>query len=167
MKLVTPGNSKELLKQIKHPMSVLVGSKYRHKLDYICESIIEKTDLDLSRYLVDDSNSVVGIVLIGNNNLFTSLSEINSTDGNLEIVDTDLLKKLVGKNGVECVLIWVNQDLRNKGLGGIIKRYIRNLPFDYFWAGAMRNINNLDMWKNKSKHIASSSSVHFVAELLK
>jgi hypothetical protein len=115
--------------------------------------IKRQTNWDISLMLVnkDDEDDVLGIYLLGNMQLSES-------------VNSDMFDKL---NGVEGVLLLIDESIRSEGWGSKLKDHTRTLGFDYIWGQQYATLNNLDDWLKRRVLIAQSEEVNITAEFFK
>lgn len=113
--------------------------------NYIIE---QETNWDISAMLLDDSDDVVGIYLLGNGQLS-------------DIINSNKYKDL---KGVEGVLLLIDEDIRGEGWGDKLKDYPKTLGLDYIWGQQLKSLNNLDHWLKRREFISETEFIYITAE---
>jgi hypothetical protein len=104
---------------------------------------------DESILLVDDENNIKGVYILGGN-------QLNS------IVTAKDYKEL---NGVEGVLLCVDETLRGQGYGNKMKDYPKTLGYDYIWGQQFKDLDNLNDWLKRRVLVGETQYVYITAEL--
>ena len=99
--------------------------------------------------LVDGENNIKGVYILGGN-------QLNS------IVTTKDYKDL---NGVEGVLLCVDETLRGQGYGNKMKDYPKTLGYDYIWGQQFKDLDNLNDWLKRRVLVGETQYVYITAEL--
>jgi hypothetical protein len=102
---------------------------------------------DISWYLVDETDEILGIYLMGG-------KHIPFDDGRF----ADLL-------GVEGLLLAVDESIRGFGFGNRLKDLPRTLGVDYIWGQQFKLLNNLDDWLKRRELIGEIGDVYITAEI--
>ena len=104
---------------------------------------------DIKILLVDDENNIKGVYILGGN-------QLNS------IVTAKDYKDL---NGVEGVLLCVDETLRGQGYGNKMKDYPKTLGYDYIWGQQFKDLDNLNDWLKRRVLVGETQYVYITAEL--
>ena len=104
-----------------------------------------QTDLKKSAMIVDKDDNILGVYLIGNNQL-----------RNLDFHDL---------KGVEGVLLAVDESIRGRGWGNRLKDYPKTLGVDYIWGQQAKGLNNIKDWLKRRELINESGGVYITAEI--
>lgn len=103
-----------------------------------------QTDLKKSAMIVDKDDNILGVYLIGNNQL-----------RNLDFHDL---------KGVEGVLLAIDESIRGRGWGNRLKDYPKTLGVDYIWGQQAKGLNNIKDWLKRRELINESGGVYITAE---
>lgn len=104
-----------------------------------------QTDWEKSFYIVDETDKIVGVYLIGNKQL-----------------EAEKYKNLVG---VEGLMLAVDTSVRGFGFGNRLKDMPKNLGVDYIWGQQFKALNNLDDWLKRRELVLESPHVYITAEI--
>ena len=115
--------------------------------------ISKQTNWDISAILIDDdddSDNVWGVYLLGSAQLPNDIY----IDGH----DIDKLE------GVEGVLLVIDETLRGLGYGNKLKDFPKSLNVDYVWGEQLKTLNNLEDWLKRRELVAETDYVYITAE---
>ncbi len=107
--------------------------------------IYNETDLSLSAMVLDKNNKVVGVYLIGRNQL------------PIHFGYSDL-------RGIEGVMLVVDESMRGMGWGNKLKEYPKTLGYDYIWGFQAKDLNNLNDWLKRRVLIDKQKNLYITAE---
>ena len=112
----------------------------------------KQTNWDISAMLVDDEDSenVWGVYLLGNDQL---PSEIYVNDHEVDKLE-----------GVECVLLVIDESIRGLGYGNNLKVFPKSLNVDYVWGEQLKDLNNLEDWLKRRILVYENEFVYITAE---
>lgn len=122
--------------------------------------VMEKRDFDyymrtlaninwgVSVLLLDDEDNIKGTYILGNHQITSML-------------DAD---EYVGLNGVEGVLLCVDESIRGLGYGNQLKDYPRSLGYDYIWGQQFIPLGNLNDWLKRRELVGQTEQVYITAE---
>lgn len=116
--------------------------------DYFFAIIAQETNWSLSAILVDEDDKLLGAYLLGD-------LQVDS------IIETEDYKEL---NGVEGVLLAVDESIRGQGWGTKLKDYPNILGFDYIWGQQLKTLNNLKDWLKRRVLVGETDSVYVTLE---
>lgn len=116
------------------------------KFDDFNEYLREETLWDKSWYLIDDTDTMLGIYLIGGQQL--------------PLFD----ERFTHKFGVEGLLLAVDESIRGFGFGERLMNLPRTLGVDYIWGQQFKILNNLDHWLKRREKIGEIGDVYITAE---
>lgn len=133
----------------RHEAMLLGFKSFGHimKFDSFTKYLLSITDWKKSFYIVDEEDIIVGIYLIGNNNLPIKNPKYNC---------------LVG---VEGILLVVDEDLRGLGFGNRLKDLPKTLGVDYIWGQQFKILGNLKDWLKRRELVAETNDVFITAEI--
>lgn len=141
---------KQAIPKEKQYEAILFGyQSFSHtiKFDSFNTYLKSTTDWDKSFYLIDEEEIIVGVYLIGNNQLPIHNEKYN-----------DL-------NGVEGVLLAVDEDIRGFGFGNRFKDMPKTLGVDYIWGQQFKLLGNLEDWLKRRELVFETSDVFITAEI--
>lgn len=118
---------------------------------YFYAIVAQETNWDLSARLVDDNDKVMGLYLLGD-------EQISS------LVMDKKIDKYWPQKGVEGVLLAIDPSIRKQGWGNKLKNYPSTLGFDYIWGQQLKTLNNLQDWLKRRVLIAQTNEVYITLE---
>lgn len=116
------------------------------KFNHFNEYLKGKTIWEKSWYLVDETDSILGIYLIGGEQI--------------PIFD----ERFTHLFGVEGLLLAVDESIRGFGFGNRLKDLPKTLGVDYIWGQQFKLLNNLDDWLKRRELIGEIGNVYITAE---
>lgn len=102
----------------------------------------------ISLLLLDDEDNIKGAYILGGNQI-TSM------------IDT---KDYLLLNGIEGVLLCVDQSIRGLGYGNQLKEYPKSFGYDYIWGQQFKDLNNLKDWLKRRELVGETKYVYITAE---
>lgn len=117
-------------------------------INYFVPIIAQETNWDISAKLVDENNKLMGLYLLGN-------QQVGS------IIKDEHYYKL---KGVEGVALAVDESIRGLGWGNKLKDYPKTLGFDYIWGQQLKTLKNLDNWLKRRVLIGETGGVYVTLE---
>jgi hypothetical protein len=118
----------------------------RQGYDYYLKGV---TNWDISAMLVTDEDKILGVYLLGDNQL-------------TDFVDAE---KYEGLRGVEGVLLFIDSSIIGLGYGNKLKDYPKTLGYDYVWGQQFKGLKNLDDWLKRRELVATTNDVYITAEI--
>lgn len=98
--------------------------------------------------LLDDNDEIMGVYILGMNQV-------------TDFIDSEEYGKL---NGVEGVLLAVDESIRGLGWGNKLKEIPKTLGFDYIWGQQLKDLNNLEDWLKRRVLVATTDQVYVTLE---
>lgn len=111
--------------------------------------VMDETNWDISLKLSNSNNELIGFYLLGSTQLTTLLSD----------------SKFEGLNGVQGVLLAVNSDYRNRGLGNMLKDYPKTMGYDYIWGEQLKSLDNIEDWLKRRELILETEYIYITCEI--
>ena len=109
------------------------------------EYLKETTNLEKSLMLINDENELVGLYLLGDNQIpHNDFSEMK---------------------GIEGVLLVIDDKYRGMGWGDKLKEYPKTMGYDYIWGQQLKTLNNLQDWLKRRELIITTPYVYITAEI--
>lgn len=103
---------------------------------------------EISVLLLDDDDNIKGTYILGNHQITSML-------------DAD---EYLGLNGVEGVLLCVDESIRGLGYGNQLKDYPKTLGYDYIWGQQFIPLGNLNDWLKRRELVGETEYVYITAE---
>jgi GNAT superfamily N-acetyltransferase len=72
--------------------------------------------------------------------------------------DSDKIKSLSGKNGIQLMSIGVLPEYRSGGYGKMLFDFPKKFGYDYMWSVQMKGISNMEKWSSKGPVIVTGKS---------
>lgn len=107
--------------------------------------ITYEVDLNLSAMVVDMNNKILGVYIIGKGQLASHYGYTNL-------------------NGIEGVMLAVDESIRGMGWGNKLKDYPKMLGYDYIWGYQAGGLNNIKDWLKRRVLIADLKNLYITAE---
>ncbi len=125
---------------------------FNHVMDeanfhYYMENLAD-VNWEQSVLLLDDEDNIKGTYILGNHQITSMLK----AEGYL------------GLNGIEGVLLCVDESLRGLGYGNLLKEYPKTLGYDYIWGQQLIPLNNLNDWLKRRELVGQTEYVYITAE---
>jgi hypothetical protein len=117
------------------------------KFNMFNQYLKEETIWDKSWYLVDESDTILGIYLMG--------------EQQIPLFD----ERFTHLFGVEGLLLAVDESIRGFGFGNRLKDLPRTLGVDYIWGQQFKILNNLDDWLKRRFLVGEMGDVYITAEI--
>jgi hypothetical protein len=126
---------------------------FKHVTDvvYFALIIAQETNWDISAKLVDENDKLMGLYLIGNQQVGSIIKDVTYT-------------KL---KGVEGVVLAVDESIRGLGWGDKLKDYPKTLGVDYIWGQQLKTLKNLDSWLKRRVLVGETAGVYITLEEFK
>lgn len=122
-------------------------------VELFVEIIQQETNWELSAMLIDD-NKIYGLYLLGNKQIHHFIKDVD--------------KKYKLLNGIEGVLLAIDDSIRNQGWGNKLKDFPKTYRWlDYIWGQQLKSLNNLDDWLKRRELIAITDDCYITLELFK
>jgi hypothetical protein len=112
--------------------------------------VSQETNWDISAKLVDENDNIMGLYLLG--------------DKQLTSIKKSFIFEVIGLNGVEGVLLVVDESIRNLGWGNKLKDYPKTLGVDYIWGQQLQSLKNLDKWLKRRVLVGEINGVYITME---
>ncbi len=117
---------------------------------YFTKYIKANTDFDLSIFLHDDNDKIVGAYLLGKNQIDNYIEDPSD---------------FKGLKGIEGVLLYIDEEYRGLGWGSKMKDYPKQLDVDYVWGQQHESLNNLNDWLKRRKLFGHINECYITAEI--
>ncbi len=115
--------------------------------------ILYETKWDISAKLVDDNDEIKGVYLLGESSP-------------AYMMDSDLwFNKYKNLEGVEGVMLAVDESIRGQGWGNKLKDYPKTLGVDYIWGQQLKGLNNLEDWLKRRVLVGDTGDCYVTLEL--
>ncbi|TXG85732.1 MAG: hypothetical protein E6R13_01780 [Spirochaetes bacterium] len=98
--------------------------------------------------LLDDEDNIKGAYILGNHQITSMLDA----------------EEYIGLNGIEGVLLCVDESIRGLGYGNQLKDYPRSLGYDYIWGQQFIPLGNLNDWLKRRELVGQTEQVYITAE---
>ena len=108
------------------------------------------SDFEISFMLLDEKENIVGAYTLLKNEIY---EEYPNTE------------KYEGLDGVEGILLFVEEAYRGKGWGNKLKDMPKEIGYDYVWGRQHKNLNNLDHWLKRRELILEKEREYVTAEI--
>ena len=112
----------EILDWSIHFNHIMDESSFRNYVNFMSE-------FEISFMLIDEKENIVGVYTLLKNEIY---EEFPNTE------------KYEGLDGVEGILLFVEEAYRGKGWGNKLKDMPKEIGYDYVWGRQHKNLNNLD-----------------------
>jgi|694.fasta_scaffold02127_1 hypothetical protein len=128
------------------------GIHFEHVMDkeYFKYYISWTVDFENSLMLLDDDENIVGAYLLNDNQIIHFVK------------DADRFKDL---NGVEGILLFIEEQHRGKGWGDKLKDAPKDLGYDYIWGQQFKGLNNLQDWLKRRELITEIDNIYITAQI--
>ena len=103
---------------------------------------------EVSALLLNDEDNIKGAYILGNH----QIPSILAADDYL------------GLDGIEGVLLCVDESIRGLGYGNQLKEYPKSLGYDYIWGQQFIPLGNLNDWLKRRELIGRTEDVYITAE---
>lgn len=117
------------------------------RFDDFNDYLRSETLWDVSWYLVDETDTIYGIYLIGGKQM--------------PLFD----ERFTNLYGVEGLLLAVDESIRGWGFGERLKNMPSTLGVDYVWGQQFKILNNLDDWLKRRFLVGEMGDVYITAEI--
>lgn len=133
----------------RHEVILLGYQSFSHTMtfDSFNNYLLSVTNWSKSFYIIDEEEVIVGIYLIGDNQIPIKNSKY-----------TNLI-------GIEGVLLAVDEELRGIGFGNRLKDMPKSLGVGYIWGQQFKILGNLKDWLKRRKLVAETNDVFITAEI--
>ena len=118
--------------------------------EYFKYYISYSVDFDISLMLLDDDGDIVGAYLFNENQITDFVKNTNKFDN---------------INGIEGILLFIEEKHRGNGWGNKLKDMSKQLGYDYIWGQQFKGLNNLQDWLKRRELIAEADNVYITAQI--
>lgn len=133
----------EILDWSIHFNHIMDESSFRNYVNFMSE-------FEISFMLIDEKENIVGVYTLLKNEIY---EEFPNTE------------KYEGLDGVEGILLFVEEAYRGKGWGNKLKDMPKEIGYDYVWGRQHKNLNNLDHWLKRRELILEKEREYVTAEI--
>jgi GNAT superfamily N-acetyltransferase len=133
----------EILDWSIHFNHIMDESSFRNYVNFM-------SDFEISFMLIDEKENIVGVYTLLKNEIY---EEFPNTE------------KYEGLDGVEGILLFVEEAYRGKGWGNKLKDMPKEIGYDYVWGRQHKNLNNLDHWLKRRELILEKEREYVTAEI--
>lgn len=130
---------------------------------------LEKRILNNLSICLKIDSKVVGVYLLNNKSINEFIDQILKNEiPDFPKNETKIeLNESLSDNGLQGIALCVSKSKRGLGYGELLKKYARELGYDYLWGVQDKKLNNIGFWKKTREIFAESNSRFATYEKIK